>query len=75
MSASKTSPKSAKGARAKPQSGKAATPTLLAGGNPQIAKGEGDAPVGAYIAAIAGVEARNWTSPRRADRESGARRA
>ena len=54
MSASKTSPASAKGARAKPQSGKAATPTLLAGGNPQIAKREGDAPVGAYIAAMPG---------------------
>jgi hypothetical protein len=51
MSASKTSPKSAKVARAKPQTGKAATPTLLAGGNSQIAKGEGDAPVQAYIAA------------------------
>jgi hypothetical protein len=33
--------------------GKAATP-LLAGGNPQIAKGYGDAPVEAYIAAIPG---------------------
>jgi hypothetical protein len=54
MSASKTSPKSAKGARAKLESGKAATPTLLAGGNPQIAKGEGDAPVQAYIAAMPG---------------------
>ena len=51
MSASKTSPKSAKGARAKLQSGNAATPTLLAGGNPRIAKGKGDAPVQAYIAA------------------------
>ena len=29
-------------------------PTLLAGGNPQIAKAEGDAPVQAYIAAIPG---------------------
>lgn len=29
-------------------------PKLLAGGNPQIAKGEGDAPVQAYIAAIPG---------------------
>jgi hypothetical protein len=29
-------------------------PVLLAGGNPQIAKGEGDAPVQAYIAAIPG---------------------
>ena len=27
---------------------------LLAGGNPQIAKGEGDAPVQAYIAAVPG---------------------
>jgi hypothetical protein len=32
----------------------AAAPTLLAGGNPQIAKGEGDAPVQAYIAAMPG---------------------
>lgn len=30
------------------------TPALLAGGNPQIAKGEGDAPVQAYIAAMPG---------------------
>ena len=29
-------------------------PTLLAGGNPQIAKAEGDAPVKAYIAAMPG---------------------
>ena len=33
---------------------KAAKPRLLSGGNPQIAKGEGDAPVQAYIAAIPG---------------------
>src|ERR671920_1876158 len=32
----------------------AAKPALLAGGNPQIAKGEGDAPVQAYIAAMPG---------------------
>src|SRR5690606_37320721 len=32
----------------------AARPTLLAGGNPQIPKGEGDAPVQAYIAAMPG---------------------
>ncbi len=32
----------------------AAKPTLLAGGNPQIAKAEGDAPVQAYIAAMPG---------------------
>ena len=30
------------------------TPKLLAGGNPQIPKGEGDAPVQAYIAAMPG---------------------
>jgi hypothetical protein len=30
----------------------AAKPTLLSGGNPQIAKGHGDAPVQAYIAAM-----------------------
>jgi hypothetical protein len=33
---------------------KSATPTLLAGGNPQIAKADGDAPVQAYIAAMPG---------------------
>ncbi len=32
----------------------AAKPTLLAGGNPQIAKEHGDAPVQAYIAAMPG---------------------
>ena len=42
----KTAPKS--------RSGKAAKPTLLAGGNPQIAKADGDAPVQAYIAAMPG---------------------
>src|SRR3954464_5891234 len=30
----------------------AATPPLLSGGNPQIAKADGDAPVQAYIAAM-----------------------
>jgi hypothetical protein len=34
--------------------GVAAKPTLLAGGNPQIAKGNGDAPVQAYIEAMPG---------------------
>jgi len=43
---SKTSAKKATKATAKP--------VLLAGGNPQIAKGYGDAPVQAYIAAMAG---------------------
>jgi hypothetical protein len=33
---------------------KVTKPALLAGGNPQIAKGEGDAPVQAYIAAMPG---------------------
>ena len=42
----KTAPKS--------QSRKAAKPVLLSGGNPQIAKGYGDAPVQAYIAAMPG---------------------
>lgn len=32
----------------------AAKPTLLSGGNPQIAKGDGDAPIQAYIAAMPG---------------------
>jgi hypothetical protein len=34
--------------------GEATTPVLLSGGNPQIAKGYGDAPVQAYIAAMPG---------------------
>jgi len=42
----KTAPKS--------RSRKVAKATLLAGGNPQIAKAEGDAPVQAYIAAMPG---------------------
>jgi hypothetical protein len=33
---------------------KVAKPTLLAGGNPRIAKGDGDVPVQAYIAAAPG---------------------
>ena len=35
-------------------SGEAPGPVLLSGGNPQIAKGDGDAPVQAYIAAMPG---------------------
>ena len=46
---SKTSAKAAKTAP-----GAATKPTLLAGGNPQIAKAYGDAPVQAYIAAMPG---------------------
>src|SRR5262245_15581345 len=38
----------------KSQSRKASQPALLAGGNPQIAKSDGDAPVQAYIAAMPG---------------------
>jgi hypothetical protein len=38
----------------KPRPRKVAKPALLAGGNPQIAKGDGDAPVQAYIAAMPG---------------------
>lgn len=36
------------------QSGPTARPKLLSGGNPQIAKGYGDAPVEAYISAMPG---------------------
>ena len=63
--AGKTPKKSAKVARSsarKPTKTKAATtggngpagPVLLTGGNPQIAKADGDAPVQAYIAALPG---------------------
>jgi hypothetical protein len=62
---SKKSPKVAKksaakrvAAKARPRtvakSRAAAQPALLSGGNPQIAKGYGDAPVQAYIAAMPG---------------------
>lgn len=54
--ASKTSTKATKprkaAAKAKPR--KATKPKLLSGGNPQIAKAYGDAPVQAYIAAMPG---------------------
>src|SRR5438445_13413573 len=53
--AGKTSGKSAKVAKkAAPTRRAAAKPVLLAGGNPQIAKSDGDAPVQAYIAAMPG---------------------
>ena len=64
--ANKTSKKSAKVAKkaaarrvaakaAKPRkTAPKSKPTLLAGGNPQIAKADGDAPVQAYIAAMPG---------------------
>jgi hypothetical protein len=38
--------------KATKKSGEAAEPVLLSGGNPQIAKADGDAPVRAYIAAM-----------------------
>ena len=44
----------ARKASRKSPSRRVAKPVLLAGGNPQIAKGEGDAPVQAYITAIPG---------------------
>lgn len=60
----KTAAKKPAAKRAKPRkpvaksparkSGKAPKPKLLSGGNPQIAKGYGDAPVQAYIAAMPG---------------------
>jgi hypothetical protein len=49
-----TSKKSAKVAEKAAAKRGAAKPTLLSGGNPQIAKGYGDAPVQAYIAAMPG---------------------
>jgi hypothetical protein len=61
--ASEASKKSAKVAKAPakkvaakkaPAKKAAVKPVLLAGGNPQIAKGDGDAPVQAYIAALPG---------------------
>jgi hypothetical protein len=52
--ATKTAKKGARKTVAKSQSGKAAKPVLLSGGNPQIPKGYGDAPVQAYIAAMPG---------------------
>jgi hypothetical protein len=50
MTAGKTSKKPTKAATRRV----AAKPALLSGGNPQIAKADGDAPVQAYIAAMPG---------------------
>ena len=54
----KTKPKAAKRPSRKPDATArkraAAKPALLAGGNPQIAKADGDAPVRAFIAAMPG---------------------
>ena len=52
--AGKTSKKSAKVAKKTAAKRGVAKPTLLTGGNPQIAKADGDAPVQAYIAAMPG---------------------
>lgn len=42
------------GTKSKTAAGSEAKPILLSGDNPQIPKGEGDAPVQAYIAAVPG---------------------
>jgi hypothetical protein len=52
--AHKTSKKSASVARKAVAQRRVAKPTLLTGGNPQIAKADGDVPVQAYIAAMPG---------------------
>ena len=49
----KVKPKAAKRTTTKPTS-RVAKPVLLAGGNPQIAKADGNTPVQAYIAAMPG---------------------
>jgi hypothetical protein len=46
--------KPASGPKSKPKLRRTAKPRLLSGGNPQIAKGYGEAPVQAYIAAMPG---------------------
>jgi hypothetical protein len=46
--------KPAKAKASRPRKTSAKKPVLLSGGNPQIAKAEGDAPVQAYIAALKG---------------------
>ena len=50
--AGKTSRKPAKSAKTSAVRKSGAKPKLLSGGNPQIAKADGDAPVQAYIAAM-----------------------
>jgi hypothetical protein len=47
-------PSTASARRSVPGKPSGAKPALLAGGNPQIPKGDGDAPVQAYIAAMPG---------------------
>ncbi|HYX34243.1 MAG TPA: DUF1801 domain-containing protein [Oligoflexus sp.] len=50
----KTKSRPKAGPKARQAEGQAKPVKLLSGGNPQIAKGEGDAPVQAYIAAMPG---------------------
>src|SRR5215207_6547209 len=50
----KTATRPAKAVKKAAANKTAAKPILLAGGNPQIAKADGDAPVQAYIAAMPG---------------------
>lgn len=52
--ASAARPRTASRSQPASPSAESAAPRLLSGGNPQIAKGEGDAPVQAYIAAMPG---------------------
>ena len=52
--AKRVAAKTAKPRKTAPKTRKVAKPALLAGGNPQIAKADGDAPVQAYIAAMPG---------------------
>ena len=55
MTQAKAKPSGSRPRRAKaPATRTAGKPKLLAGGNPQIAKADGDAPVQAYIAAMPG---------------------
>lgn len=53
-SAARPGPTAKSGTRPVPRSSKARPVKLLAGGNPRIAKGDGDAPVQAYLAAMPG---------------------
>jgi hypothetical protein len=52
--AGRVAAKAAEPRKTAPKPRNAAAPALLAGGNPQIAKADGDAPVQAYIAAMPG---------------------
>jgi hypothetical protein len=58
MSPAKSNKPSKTKAKTEARTPKAKAVKLLSGGNPQIAKGDGDAPVQAYIAAMPG-----WKSP------------